>query len=194
MVNYHEGKIYKIVSESSGLQYIGSTCEPTLAKRMVGHMAHYRAYLNNKYHFVTVFKVLEYNDHKIYLIENFHCENKDQLRSREGYWIQKIECVNKNIAGRSYKEYQQIYKENNTEKLKTYRMNNKKYLATRNKIYYNVNRTNILEKTKAYQLKNKDMIRAKQNTEIICECGSRLTYANMARHKRSKKHIEFINK
>ena len=34
MVNYQLGKIYKIVDNTNGNIYIGSTCEPTLARRL----------------------------------------------------------------------------------------------------------------------------------------------------------------
>jgi hypothetical protein len=63
MVNYQNGKIYKIVS--GDLIYIGSTCEPTLARRLAKHKINYKSYLNCKYHFTTSFNVIRNNDYKI---------------------------------------------------------------------------------------------------------------------------------
>ena len=42
MVNYSLGKIYKIADNTNGDIYIGSTCEPTLAKRLYGHVDKFR--------------------------------------------------------------------------------------------------------------------------------------------------------
>jgi hypothetical protein len=52
----------------------------------------------------------KYNDVRIELIECFPCDNKEQLTKKEGEYIRKLDCVNKNIAGRTYKEYVKIIK------------------------------------------------------------------------------------
>ena len=39
MVNYQLGKIYKIVDLDSNKCYVGSTCEPTLARRLANHVS-----------------------------------------------------------------------------------------------------------------------------------------------------------
>ena len=53
MVNYQLGKIYKIVCNKTGLIYVGSTCEPTLARRLVKHKADYNQYLKENRNYVT---------------------------------------------------------------------------------------------------------------------------------------------
>ena len=55
---YSRGKIYKIICNVTGLVYVGSTCEPALARRLAGHRRSYKAYLNGKKYYVTSFKVL----------------------------------------------------------------------------------------------------------------------------------------
>ena len=47
---------------------------------------------------------------KIELIEAYPCENKEELRKREGYWIKTEDCINKNVAGRTYKEYREEHR------------------------------------------------------------------------------------
>ena len=37
MVNYQLGKIYKLVDNTNGNIYIGSTCKPYLSSRLVQH-------------------------------------------------------------------------------------------------------------------------------------------------------------
>ena len=57
MVNYKLGKIYRLECNITGLVYVGSTCEPTLAKRLTKHVADYRKYLKGTYHYVSSFKI-----------------------------------------------------------------------------------------------------------------------------------------
>jgi hypothetical protein len=109
MVNYQESKIYKIVG--NGLTYYGSTSEKTLAHRLSKHKGNYKQYLLGKYHYITCFKVLESGQFDIVLIENVQCNSKDELHMRERYYIEKYECVNKVILGRSQKEYRETNKD-----------------------------------------------------------------------------------
>jgi hypothetical protein len=42
MPNYQDGNIYKIVCNITDECYIGSTCEPTVARRLAGHVIDYK--------------------------------------------------------------------------------------------------------------------------------------------------------
>jgi hypothetical protein len=95
MVNYQLGKIYKIVCNVTGLVYVGSTCEPTLAKRLTKHVCSYRFWLKHGKKYMTSYKILEKNDYEIILIEPYPCNNKDELYARERQWTNQIDCVNK---------------------------------------------------------------------------------------------------
>jgi hypothetical protein len=44
---YRNGKIYKIVCNITGLTYYGSTCEPTLARRLAKHRGCYNRWLKS---------------------------------------------------------------------------------------------------------------------------------------------------
>ena len=167
MVNYKLGKIYRIECNVTGLEYVGSTCEPTLAKRLTKHVGQYRSYLKGTYNYVSSFKLLENNDYDIILIEKYPCNDKDELYSRECYFSNQIDCVNirKNqglinrLGGR--KEYDKIYRELNKDK--------------------------ILEKKKEYKNINKEIIRA----QYQCVCGGRYTHDQKSRHFKTKKHIKY---
>ena len=58
MVNYQNSKIYRIVDNSNGNVYYGSTCERTLAQRLTKHKAVYNQYLKGNYTFVTSFTII----------------------------------------------------------------------------------------------------------------------------------------
>jgi len=125
-INYQLGKIYKIVDNTTDKCYIGSTTEPTLARRLAGHVADYKSYLKGKGFYVSSFEILKNGDYEILLVESFPCESKDQLHARERHWTKAIECINKiknqglkNEIGKvAYqKEYDKIYREQNADKI-----------------------------------------------------------------------------
>ena len=83
---YNNGKIYKIWNISNDEVYVGSTCNP-LHKRMSYH----RSVVNHpKYEHRNLYKMMDevgIQNFNIELIEDFPCNNKDQLRRREGHFI-----------------------------------------------------------------------------------------------------------
>lgn len=113
MSNYKLGKIYMIYSiKNPEDRYYGSTTQ-SLAKRFYQHTKDLKKSLSS----ALLFEKYGIDGCKIELVEDFPCENKNQLRAREGYYIRLNDCVNKNIAGRSWKEYQDDYREKNKEKI-----------------------------------------------------------------------------
>ena len=120
MPDYQLGKIYKIECNVTGKVYIGSTCEPTLARRLAGHVGDYKRYLKGIYPYVSSFDVLQNGNYDIVLIESYPCNSKDELHARERYHTNNIEYVNK-IKGQGMtnelgeKEYQKQYREKNID-------------------------------------------------------------------------------
>ena len=144
---YHRGKIYKIVSSHTDKVYIGSTVQ-TLAKRMGGHRAMYKMYLEGKCNKCTSVDILCFDDAKIYLIEDFKCESKNELEKRERHYIESMECCNKYIPGRTLKEY----RKDNKDKIKEYNIKyfkkNKDYLDNYQIEYRKKNLDMIVERDK----------------------------------------------
>ena len=79
MVNYKLGKIYAIECNVTGQKYIGSTCEPTLSKRLTKHVGNYRCYLKGTYNYVSSFKIFENGNYctsilsLVYLVKKYVC-------------------------------------------------------------------------------------------------------------------------
>jgi hypothetical protein len=120
MPDYQLGKIYKIECNVTKKVYIGSTCEPILARRLAGHITDYNKYLKGTYHYVSSFDVLQNGNYDIVLIESYPCTSKDELHARERYHTNNIDCVNKiknqgmyNELGK--KEYKKQYRETNKD-------------------------------------------------------------------------------
>ncbi len=178
MVNYNLGKIYKLVDNTNGDIYIGSTCEPTLARRLWGHTKKFRLVnKGNTKEKLTSYNIIKNGNYDIILIEAYPCENKMELHRRERYYIDTNDCVNKLHPTRTKKEY---YKEN----IET--------LKAKGKVYRNNNKERILERVKEYTETNKEKVQKWKNTQITCECGHTYTQANKARHLKSQKHCTEI--
>ena len=221
MVNYQLGKIYRIVCNTTGLTYYGSTCEDTMAKRLSHHKDSYKRYLNGNYGFTTSFEILKNENYEIILVENFPCNSKDQLHARERFYIESNECVNKIIPTRTKKEYreqnkeeiakyQKQYREQNKEeipeKMKQYREQNKELIKEINKQYREQNQETIAEYQKQYREENKDKfseknkqyyeankktILEKAKKKYMCVCGSVFRIGLKTRHFKSQKHQKY---
>ena len=160
MVNYQLGKIYRIVCNTTGKVYIGSTCEPTLAKRLAKHNDVYKQWLKgNRNNTITSFQILEQNSYEIILIENYPCDTKDELHSRERFFIENTQCVNKIIPTRTQKEYNELHHDRNCLLKRKYYEENKNEISENNKIHYKENKEIILERNKEYKLINKEKIK-----------------------------------
>ncbi len=161
MVNYKNGKIYKITSPNTEKIYIGSTCH-TLEYRLRKHINNYKSYLKGEYKYTTSYEIIKSNDFEIILLENVKCNNKRELHLIERKYIDEIDCVNKFKPLRSKKEW------------------------------YQDNKQRLLKKQIEYQKKNKAKNKARGSKKINCECGSIHRYDNTSAHKKTKKHIRFM--
>ncbi len=111
------GRVYKIVSSECDGCYIGSTTTQ-LSARFSRHKSHYRAYLNGHDLYYTSYEVLKFADASIELIHEGVFDSKQDLDKFEGEVIRTTpNAVNKNVAGRSVKKYQQ----DNRDKINTWR-------------------------------------------------------------------------
>ena len=161
MPNYSNGKIYKIVCNTTNKIYIGSTTQ-SLTSRLGQHKCNYKRFLNGLKLTDSVFEVLENSDYVIILIENFNCNSKKDLFIRERYYIEKTECVNKNLPIRTRKEYCEANKERKKQYDKIHKELNKNSIKEKRKTYLQNNKDKIKEKQKEYNEKNKDKIKEKQ--------------------------------
>jgi len=116
MNRYFRGKIYKIIDNTNSNVYYGSTTE-TLEVRLRLHKN-----LN-----CSSRDIIANGDYDIILIENYPCNSKKELETRERYFIENNQCVNKVIPGRTPKEYYQDNREKKLQYVKEYNINNNEY-------------------------------------------------------------------
>ena len=90
--DYANGRIYKIepiCEHDENEVYYGSTCQ-LLCKRMNKHRSDYKYWLNKKRDKTSSYELFEkygVENCKIYLVELYPCETKEELLAREGYYI-----------------------------------------------------------------------------------------------------------
>ena len=121
MPDYSKGKIYTIRCLNDPNVYVGSTIQ-SLAVRMGGHR---RAYVINKVLGRNKEIVKDINEWYIELYENYPCEKFEELTAREGVIIREIGTLNKNIPGRTKKQYYTDHKEEIKQQKKQYYLKKK---------------------------------------------------------------------
>jgi len=215
MPDYSQGKIYKIVNDSNDNFYIGSTIQP-LYKRMYHHKnQHHRCMSKNlgvdiKDCIIVLVENIQCKDKdELLRKERFYIEK---------YRNEGLNIVNKIIPGRTKKEYyednkekiaeqtKKLYEKKKTKRNQQQKENyekNKEYYIKKHKEYNKKNKETInkyakeyrekyKQKTKEYYEKNKDIISERKKEKITCECGSTFQKTELSRHKKTKKHIKFL--
>ena len=164
MVNYQNGKIYRIVCNITGKQYIGSTISH-LNTRLSQHKKSFSC---------TSIQVLENGDYNIVLIEDYPCERKEQLLQRERFFIETMECVNKKYPLRTRHEWYQDNKKRLIEKQLLWNNNNKDKLREYQETFKNKNKGIFIDLTEgSVALTNIDVHddeHVKLNIEDIYDC------------------------
>ena len=180
MPDYSKSKIYKIVCNITSETYYGSTCQ-SLAKRLGHHRSDFNRWKNGEGRYVKSFDIIERGDYDYSLVQNYPCDSKEELHARERYYIENFDCVNKVIPGRTEKEYREVNKELKSEYLKEYREVNKEKIREQKKEYREANKERLLKKHREYG-----------EVKVVCGCGSEITKNNLSRHRKSKKHLAWV--
>jgi len=170
MNKYARGKIYEVYTIEGNLRYYGSTIQP-LMKRMHQHRKDH-----DKKNQITSRSIFDYDDVDIRLIEEYPCENKEQLLSREKWYIINNECVNRKIPTRTKKEWTIDNKERCRQNGIRWRKENKERCSEYKRQYYK-------DKLKEIKLK-----------KVRCSCGDIVAQSSLKRHMNRKVHLNKLNK
>lgn len=167
-------KIYKITSNHTNDVFIGSTIR-TLQEALEDHESTYNRHLkDDKNHYCTSFKLLKQSTYNIELI--IEVNENEMVKIKNDHIKNTQHCVNKHVAGRTQKEWQQDTSQHRLEVAKE---------------YYEKNKEKIKENKKEYYKNNKDTM--KKRDVITCVCSGTYSGGQEKKHSQTKKHQDFIN-
>jgi hypothetical protein len=113
---------------------------------------------------------------------------KAELLIKERWWVDKLDCVNKNIPGQTtkgIKQYKKQYYIDNSEKIKQYQIDNSEKIKQYQKQYKIDNPEKIKQQQKQYNID--------RSYKIKCVCGSHIRKRGLTEHKKTKKHIKYMD-
>jgi len=162
---YANGKVYAIICRKTERRYIGSTCEPTVAKRLAQHVKDFKSWKEGK-GYLASFDIIKDGDYFIVLLELCPCNSKDELRMCEQKHIDSCECINKIKAFKSEKEKIEHNKQKSMK-------------------YYYENHAKVREKLDIYYQKHRDELVEKRRERVYCpNCEKEMSKGSLANHKK----------
>ena len=177
--------------------YVGQTTN--LFNRRSTHKSRCNNEKDKKYHYPVYQKIREnggWENFVVVEIEKFPCKDYNEAASRERFFIEQFSLqnntLNKVIPTRTDKEWRNDNIDRLLEKEKIYRDNTKQIRSDKMKIYYQENKDSKLEKRRIYYNNHKEIESEKAKIKVKCECGSEVQKGDIAKHRRTKKHIEIM--
>jgi len=177
------GYIYKITG-TCGRVYIGSTIN--VKNRKKGHNKCKNEcaskFLTKPLHF-EIIDTREYKLKKtLRLVEQFYLDNNNTVNELRAYSSLKVMKEQKKQYLYRIRERKRKYYENNKEKLNKQKQENR------------IKKIEINKQKRAVEyIKNRENILKKQKVKIKCECGCIIRKSDIARHKKTPKHINLLN-
>ncbi len=119
MIDYKNGKIYKVINALNEDVYVGSTVKK-LCNRMGGHRSHARdiKWTSKLYLAMREIGIAHFS---IVLVEMFPCTTKEELHAREVHWIKALKATyNHNLPFKTPEEHAMrhiMFRIKNKEKL-----------------------------------------------------------------------------
>ena len=196
---YYFYKIYK-----DDFCYIGSTVN--LKKRINDHKNNCTNKAKKGYN-LKIYKTIRENGgwdcFTFEVIKQFDNLTKQEARVIEQVYINEFGNMN---SLNSYITQQQLielkykcgkqYRLNNQEELKQskhqYYLNNRDKILEHDKQYYLNNQEKKKKYQNQYRLNNRDKINEKQREKSTCECGCEIRRGDLPRHRKTKKHQDYL--
>ena len=174
--------IYRLTDDTQ--DYYGQTENPD--KRLTCHKSpsnHSRS------------KLLDKSKMKMHIIHRLYTQ--EEADETEAFYQLNFPCVNYKVTGRTSKERNKNFYNNNREaeiiRAQNYYEEHKEEKKEYNKKYYQEEKEYYTKKSAEYYEKNKSEIKARKAKPYECECGSIVATAGKSRHFKSKTHQNYIN-
>ena len=184
MPDYQKSKIYRIVCDTTGDVYYGSTAMADINARKSNHISSVKMFdagiVQKK---CASYEIIKRGDWLLEVVEEFPCSSKRDLEGRERFYMENNKCINIKRPLTTYdetlQERRQRYQDNKEKEkaqMQLWRDNNKDRKAAADKAYREGDkRDEVLAKKREYHHSNKEAIsqRAKEyrekNREVIMQ-------------------------
>ena len=189
-MKYQDGKIYKILNSETDDIYIGSTTQK-ISKRMTNHKTQAK---RGKSHLLYQ-KMREIGDDKFYieLVEDYPCDNLEQLNRREGEWIRQIATLNEKVAGRTKKEYANDNRNIKNQKAREYYQENREQELERSRNRYQKHKERINERHKKYNEEHTKELQAYRDGRKEEKSEYNKAYYSANKEQSYTKHKEWVS-
>ena len=174
------GIVYKLLCNETGECYIGSAnTKKNYNDRRSGHKQMYEGKL------CSSSKIIERGNYTFSIIEeNIFIDI--ELRKREQYWMDisdhvinsKRAYTSPELAKQQHKEWREANKDIIKEKHIQYYLDNRDHKIAYDVDYYNA---------------KKEIIKAQKREPVLCECGLWSQRGVIARHRKTKKHQDYLS-
>ena len=164
-IDYSKSVIYKIVCRNPEIKgyYVGSTTNLTNRRNQHKITCNNEGKKGDCYKYEFIRENGGWDNWDVVKIEDYECDNKEDLHKRERYWIENLEAsLNQAIPTRTHKEYRVD------------------------------NRDKFLNIQKIYRDNHKEEIHKRHGEKTECGCGGRYRRDHKGRHMKSKKHTEWV--
>ena len=127
------------------------------------------------------------------LLKAIDCDDKNTQYIIENEFIDKYNTtLNCDIPGRTNKKYYEDNRDEILRKKRIYYKERKDMMIQKNHKYYDANRDHLRKQHRIYYKQNKDKLNEVKKQKTVCDCGSIVRRSDLPRHKKTKKHQNYI--
>ena len=188
-----KAKIYKITNSKNDKVYIGSTRKKELYSRMANHISDCKHRPTKSLFYGFMNKVgVEYFE--IVLIEDVEVDSRSDLLKLEEKYMNDFREQNPELSLNTIRSYtspenKKIKKYENYVKHKDAQYDRQRKRITKNKESHDKYKKSMND----YYKNNKDKWIKNRGITIDCDCGKKISKANINRHKKTSYHKKHLN-
>jgi hypothetical protein len=188
------GIVYKLCCDDTDIEecYVGST--KNFNRRRTAH----KGMCNNekdRHYNIYVYQFIRanggFNNWRMIQLEVVNYETRRDLEAFERKWIEQLKPeLNKQLPGRTQREYLDLTKKKRKEKMKEWYNKNKYTINERIQQYDDEKKNEILKYKKEWYNKQKNNINEKRKQKIKCiYCNTEVRKDGLTQHNKSGRHI-----
>lgn len=187
--DYSKGLIYKLCCKDVNVKeiYVGSSINMKQRKRQ---HKHYAINENSEKYNLKVYQYIRENggwsNWSMIWIKDYPCNSKRELEAEEDKIMKELNATLNMVD--AIKDKEKIKK-----KCREYKQNHKEEIKIKMDEWREKNKEHIKEYGKNYERPNYEERQLIKKEIVICECGATSNKGHIARHRKTKKHLDLIS-